>query len=172
MSQQNQITSQLLNEPFVGADRRMNPRWYQGYFRGLSLTVNQGPTRMATVSETAQNASIVTTSIQPQNGQSLTSGTYRLTAYARVTTPAGIASDLDVTFGWTDGGVACSKSGSDVSTDWPLSGNTTDTNGSFSVMFNSSQEPASPITYSTAYVSNPATVMQYALTIVLEQVDA
>jgi hypothetical protein len=51
-----------------------------------------------------------------------------------------------------------------------LTGNTTDTVGSFTFMLRS--DAASPISYSTTYASNAAGEMRYSLFIVLERLAA
>jgi len=159
-----QLTSQLLNEPVVGPNRILSPRWYI-YFRDNQDQVNANPTQVIPpVVLEAQDTSIGTTAFP---AGSLNAGLYRITVYARITTAAGASSDLDVTIGWTDGGVSCSKSASDVSPDWPINGNTTATTGSQTFMVNLS-DGATPITYSTTRNSNPGGEMEYLLKMTLE----
>lgn len=129
------------------------------YFTSIGGTVSAGPTRLTAVSLTAQAASIGATSI---GSGAPTSGLYRLTYYAHITTAATVSSSLTVTFGWTDGGTNLNISGS------AITGNTTTTVGTGTAMVHNDQ--ASPLTYATTYASVGATSMQYALYVVLEQV--
>lgn len=160
------LTSQLLGEPLVDPSRILTSRWYT-YFRDQDQAQLQGPTRLTTVTpEDPEN--VATGTLPISTTDALASGEYRVTVYARITTPAGATSDLDVTIGWTDDGVSCTKTASDVQIDWPITGNTTASTASFTVTFRSGQEPATPITYAFVYNSTPAAAMFYDFDVVLE----
>jgi len=133
------------------------------YFTTQSTDISASPSRVATVELSGQHASIATTSISGD----LLSGLYRVTYYARITTPAttgAATSSLTMTFAWTDGGVSPTISGS------AMTGNTTTTVQSGTILVRIDQ--GSPITYATTYASDTAGQMQYQLDIVLEDVAA
>ena len=121
------------------------------------------PERVATVSLTAQSASIGVTAIP---SATLTAGTYRVSTFFRVTTAAttgAATSSLLVTITFTSGGITCTFSGT------ARTGNTTATVDSnvFYLLIDGS----TPISYSTTYASNTAGQMQYLLEIALEAVS-
>lgn len=122
-------------------------------------SVNQAPNRIVSpILSTAQTTSIAPTLIAP--GQTA-SGLYRIAWYARVTTAAAVASSLTVTITFTDHTQAISFSGA------ALIGNTVTSAQSESIPLFWS-DALTPITYSTAYVSNPAAQMEYQLYVLLE----
>lgn len=88
-------------------------------------------------------------------------GTFRISAYVRVTTPAGVASSIAVTLQWLDNGVAQTKTLIAA-----LAGNTTATYGENIATI---QADAGSISYSTTYASNPASAMVYKLFVTAEQ---
>lgn len=113
------------------------------------------------VTKTAQSASISSTSIALP---SIVAGLYRVSTYMRVTTVDAVSSSLTVTVGWTDGLVACTRSGV------AMTGNTTGTNQGN--VFTILSDASSPITYSTTYASNTPGQMVYKLTVLVELVSA
>lgn len=112
------------------------------------------------VSVSAANAAISATPAYTVTS----TGYYRVSVYARIVGVAATSSSLTPTIAWTDGGVACSFTGS------ALTGNTTATVGSFTFLVRADQ--ATAITYSTAYASNGAGEMDYDLVVTVEQVPA
>lgn len=104
----------------------------------------------------AQSAAI---GVTPIPLPTLPTGLYRLTYYARITTPASVNSSLTVSFAWTESGVSLSASAP------AITGNTVTTVSSASLMI--LIDGASAISYSTAYVSNVAG-MAYRLSILVE----
>ncbi len=158
MSVTTQITSALLNEPFVGTDKRMTYRWYT-YFRGQGQLLDQGPTRIGTpVALTSQDTSLGTT---PITSETLTAGLYRVTYYLRVTTADGVTSSIRVNLAWDDNGVSCTHNFTALTND------TVTLPASESFMLNLT---APPLTYSTTYASNTPAKMKYKLSLVLEAV--
>lgn len=158
-------TSATLNtkEPMVDAKRRPS-KTFIDWVTQLVADVDAAPARLQTVTATTQNASISTTPIVTAT---LATGLYRVSWYARVTTPAttgAATSSLTVTVGWTDGGVTCTYSGT------AMTGNSTTTVQSQSQLIN--VDAATPVTYATAYASNTAGQMVYKLYVLLEQVNA
>ena len=135
-------------------------RTWQVWFRNLTNTVDDAPSRIQTVSLVSQSASIGTTSIP---STSLTAGLYRVTWYLRITTAAGTSSSVTVTLGWTDDAVTMSLSGAAVT------GNATTTSQTQTSLV--AVDNASPVTYATTYSSSGAPAMQYALDITLEAVS-
>jgi len=119
---------------------------------------NDSPEQLTAVALEAQAASIATTSLPLGD---LTAGYYRVNYVARITRAATVSSSLTVTIGWTTGAQAVSIPGA------AMTGNTTATVQT-GVIFMKNDANA-PITYSTAYVSNGATAMQYALDLLVEQ---
>lgn len=109
------------------------------------------------VTLSAQTDSIAVT---PVPSGSLAPGLYRMTYFVRVTSAAGVASSIQVIFSFTDGGVSCTFPGT------VFNGNLTTTVGSQTATFNI--DAASPVSYSTAYTSNPANAMTYELFVILE----
>lgn len=158
-------TTATLNtkEPMVDLKRRPS-KTFIDWVTQLVADVDSAPSALKVVAVTTQNASIGTTPIATGT---LSTGLYRVTWYARITTPAttgAATSSLTVTVGWTDGGVSCSYSGA------AMTGNTTTTVQSQTQMVQ--LDAASPVTYATTYASNTAGQMVYKLSLVLEQVNA
>lgn len=88
-------------------------------------------------------------------------GLYRVTWYARVSRAATSSSSLQLTVGWTDGGVACTQAGA------ALTGNTTATCESVSLVV--AADVATNLTLAVAYTSSGATSMQYNYVVLVEQ---
>ncbi len=138
----------------------MAKAWIIWILQSLIPRVQATTQLLKTLSLVGQHASIAVTAIPMAV---LTTGNYRVTWYMRVTTPAGVASDVTPTFGWTDGGIAQSMTGG------ILNGNTTASTDGGDILI--AVDGATAITYSTVYNSNPAAAMQYKLTIQVEQVS-
>jgi len=149
-----------LRDPVVDANRMLSQAWMK-YLVRLPATLYAIPSRLNGETEIAQAASIAATDI---SGAGLLAGLYRVSYYARVTQAATTSSSLVVTLGWTDGGVAQSYSGAD------MTGNTTATNQAGSVLIR--VDAGQPVTYATTYGSVGGTVMQYAISVTLEKVLA
>jgi hypothetical protein len=149
-----------INDEVVGKEGKLTLPWLN-YLNRLPPTLYAIPSRLNVVALTAQGASISATSFSPGV---LAAGLYRVSYYARCTTAAGVSSGLIVTFGWTDGGVACALASAD------MTGNTTATTQSGTSIIRI--DAGSAITYATTYASNAAGVMRYALDVVLEKVLA
>lgn len=88
-------------------------------------------------------------------------GLFRLSFYARITTPGSVSSSLTVSFSWTDGAVACSVSSA------AMTGNTTGSTLSGSTLIQS--DASSPIDFSALYAS-VGTPMAFSLAVMLETV--
>lgn len=109
---------------------------------------------------TGQSASIATTSLPLP---ALTTASYRLIYYARITTAGSVSSSLTVTVGWTDGGVVQSYSGA------AMTGNTTTTTQNGVLLLD--VDAVTSLTYATTYADGGgATAMAYKLTMRLEVV--
>jgi hypothetical protein len=124
--------------------------WLEQVYRSL---------RTWTVSLSDQSAAIATTTIVTTR-QPTPSGLFRVFWYAAIVTAAGVSSSLTVTIGFTDQGVAKTISGA------AITGNTTATVQSGAVMIRVDQDTA--VTYATAYASNAASAMHYALDVRVE----
>jgi hypothetical protein len=147
------------NEPMVTQAGKPS-KTFIDWVTSLLFSVNAAPARVDTVDKSNQNASIGTTTI----GTPTATGMYRVAVYQRITTAAGVSSSLTTTIAWTDGGVTCSLPGA------ALTGNTTTTVGTFTALVRA--DGATPVSFSTAYVSNAAGAMKYRLNITLERVAA
>lgn len=134
--------------------------WLQ-WLTDLMLIVDITPTRRATVNLTQQTASIAAT---PLPIASLPPGLWRISVYARILVPATVSSSLEVTIGFTDGGVSQSFTGA------AIVGNTTATFQAITLMIRI--DSATPITYATTYGSVGGTPMQYRLSVVAEELGA
>ncbi len=138
----------------------MAKAWIIWILQSLIPRVQATTQLLKTLSLTGQHASIAATAI-PMSV--LATGHYRVTWYMRVTTAAGVASDVTPAFGWTDGGVAQSMTGA------TMNGNTTATTDGGDILI--AVDGATAITYATVYNSNPASAMNYKMTITVEQVS-
>lgn len=128
------------------------------WLRALVLAVDSSSQVQGRSPLTAQVAAIPATAIATQ---SLSAGLYRLSWYARITTPASISSILTLTFSWVDGGVACSFSGS------AINGNLTTSLQSGTIFIR--VDPGTLVNYAASYTS-VGTAMAYALDVILELV--
>lgn len=124
----------------------------------LSAQVSASAFVKNSVSLTSQGASIGGTDF---SGGTVSAGLYRLTYYVRVTRAATTSSSIQVSFTWTDDGVALSFGGT------ILAGNTTTTGTSQSITVEI--DASSPLLYSTTYASVGGTSMLYKLDVILEQ---
>jgi len=132
--------------------------WYN-FLDQQRRTLDTSSQALATVStSTTQNAAIATTPLLTTTA----AGLYRVTWYLRITQAAGVSSSVTVTIAWTESAVALSYSGAAVT------GNTTTTTQSDTKLIRA--DGATPITYATAYASNPASVMTYRLDLIVERV--
>jgi len=134
----------------------------QAYY--LWLFELQGRTESAaesldTISLANQGAAISATPIVVTE----TAGLYRISWYLRITTAATTSSSATVTIGWTESGVALTKSGPAVT------GNTTTTTDTGTFLIRA--DAATALTYAVAYASSGATAMKYRLDVVVERVD-
>lgn len=155
-----------LNEPDPTGQSRLPPiainkRWFQ-WLSNLGIGVDKRAERLSAPKQlTGQAASIGTTGLPLP---SVSRGLYRVSYYARITTPASTSSSLEVTLSWTDGSIALSQ------TFAAITGNTTATSQSGTLFVRS--DAAAPLSYATTYSSSGATPMQYRLDITVELVAA
>ena len=157
------VQDPICNPPTVG--NKPNPlgllittSWLR-FLNTLGALLNTAANRISFVGLAGQNSALGGTPLLPTIANT---GTYRLSYYMRVTTPAGVSSSLQITLAWTDGGVAQSFTGA------ALTSNTTLSFQTGTLLINA--DAATPISYSTAYASNAANVMRYSLTVTLEQI--
>lgn len=154
--------SQPTREEFVKRGQRdpkeglVTQPWVD-YFTSQGQLTGDAPARIKTVQLTTQSAAIGATDF---SGATLSSGLYRVSYYARITTPDGVSSSLTVTFDWTDGGATPSFSGA------AITGNTVTSYQSETKLIHI--DSLSPIRYSTAYASNTPGAMKYMLSFALE----
>lgn len=141
-------------------ERHLSFSWTK-YLTVAMETLNRAVARLADVTLLNQTASIAATDFSP----GVAEGLWEVRWYARVTQAAGTSSSLQISIGWTDGGVAQSR------TKAAITGNTTATNdqdGPFMIHCDAS----SPITYTITYASVGAPVMKYAAYFTLHKVKA
>lgn len=150
-----------VNEPLVYENRRPS-KTFIDWVTSLVLDIDAAPARLNTpYTVTNQTASIGATALPTE---SLSSGLYSVTFYARITTAAAVSSSLTVTLLWTENGDA-------LSTSFPaITGNTTLTADSGTFLM--SIDAASPLSFSTTYASVGVPVMAYSLSLVAQQVAA
>lgn len=151
----------LAPPPAVGIERdqiteKLTDRFTVGFLQWLlSLTgrIQASPNLQSPATIAASSSAVGITPL----AASISGGSYRLTYYARIITPASVSSSLTVTIGWTDGGIAQSFS-------FPaITGNTTTTTDSQTRVVRADQ--ATSLTYAIGYASVGGTAMQYDLVI-------
>lgn len=138
---------------------RVSDSWTK-WFSAQVQTIQSAAQSIGSASESNQSASIASTGIQ---GASLSTGVYRLAFYLRVTQAATTSSSIQVTFSWTDDGVACSR------TTTAATGNLTTTTDTGTILVLA--DANSPISYSTTYGSVGATPMKYKIIVTLESIN-
>ncbi len=143
--------------PLDGLPNTFNFRWLR-LFRDQGSQIAANPSRVTTITEATQSASIPTTAI---GTDPLAEGLYRVSAYVRVTSPAATSSSIAVSIAWSDGGVTCS-----AVLVAAVTGNTTSSTGAGTLLVHI--DASTPISYSATYASNAAAEMVYTLSIVLE----
>jgi hypothetical protein len=131
---------------------------YTLWFLQLNQIIQSTVKQVRATSLTGQGGSIAPTSLNVTQA-----GTYQVTWTVRITQPASTSSSLQVSVGYSDGGIPVTDTGPAVT------GNlvTTVASGVFTVV----SDAASPVTFSTTYASVGVTPMQYKLTVVCTQVD-
>ena len=137
---------------------RITPTWID-YFSQQAQVIAQGSTRINSVALSDEDATIAATDI---TSGSVSAGLYRMTYFAQITQAATSSSSLEVTFDFTSFGQSLTKTFAAVT------GNTVADWDSGSVLMN---VDGAPIRYSTTYASSGATVMQYYLYVLLEQIQ-
>lgn len=152
------IQQPLDTTPGAVQARVRNQTWHLWY-AALALAVNACASILGQVKLAGQNASIAATAVPTPE---LSAGLYRVSYYARITQPATTDSELTVTIGWTDDGVACAQAGA------VMDGNTTDTVQTGVLMVRI--DKATTITYETTRVSVGAQPMLYKLDVKVEHV--
>ena len=136
----------------------INPRW-QRHFSDQVTEIQKKPTRQASVLRSAQGAAIATTALPIG---SVRIGLWHVSYYVQIVTVAGVSSSVTVTFAWTYKGAAITN------TFTAVTGNTLTSWGSAVLPIRVDAD--TPISYSTAYASNPAGAMRYDLQVVAVEV--
>lgn len=136
---------------------RMSETWLT-WLRSLVLAVEAASQALGQVTVSAATAAAAPTDIATPT---LNAGLYRISWYARISTPASISSSLTVTIHWLDGGVACQFSGP------AMTGNVATDIQSQSILVQVDNNTV--IQYETAYAS-VGTNMGYLLDVVVEAV--
>ena len=125
----------------------------------LTDRLNTTPNLVASATASTQSASVSATAFSIA---SVDPGLYRLSMAARITRAATTSSSLTVTFGWTQA-VSCSAASA------AMTGNTTATTGTFSVLVRVDKD--SSLTYATTYASSGGTGMQYRFDVTCERIS-
>ena len=133
---------------------------WDDWFQTIQRTLDQSALVVGQVALDTQSAAIAPTTI----ASSLAAGLYRLSYYAQVTQAASVSSSLTPDFQWTTNGVAQTTASAALTT------NTTASHQERS--FPIKVDQSSAVTYSVAYASVGAPVMQYSLDIALEAVPS
>lgn len=139
--------------------RNLLTREWIRYLQSVVNIVNLSARKLASVSKTAQTASLSATALDTGT---LDPGVYRVSYSTRITTAASTSSSLTITMAWTDGSVSQSQSGA------ALTGNTTTTQQNDTWLLHI--DKGTTITYATTYASSGGTAMQYSVYIVAEQI--
>lgn len=145
------------DSPYIGV---VTEAWLN-YFTRMGDSINAANTRLNAVTLTLQSASLSDTDF---SGGNLKTGLYAVAYTAQITRAAGTSSSLTVTFTWTRNGVTQTFQRA------AITGNTNQTHDEFYFLIRADQN--SPVSYATTYASVGAPTMQYALDIVLSQVQA
>lgn len=127
------------------------------WFEAIRSLFDQTFGQVAKSDLAAQGAAVTTTPVLAN----AVAGLYRVTYYVRVSRAASTSSSVQVTLGWTDGGVAQTFVGT------ALTGNTTATQESRSVLVRA--DNATNITVAVAYASVGATSMLYEVATLVEE---
>ena len=128
------------------------------YFTGVSVAVDEKPTRKAVVNRSLQGASIASIALPLGT---IPPGVWRVSYIARITRPATTSSSLEVTIRWTAGGVAQSRTGA------AEIGNLTTTHQFGTLIIR--VDASTPISFATTYGSVGGTSMLYQIDLVAEQ---
>jgi hypothetical protein len=147
-------------DPVVKPDRFLTEAW-ERWFDQLQIIIEASVVRIASVNITAGTGIIIPTDLSDGG---LDSGLYRVSYYARITTPATVNSSLTISFTWTDGGVTQAFAGA------AIVGNTTTSYESDTQLIH--VDALSPVQYAAAYASVGIQSMEFALYITLEEVQA
>lgn len=143
--------------PDVKRGLRLRLQW-RNWFIAIHKLLIAAASVIALVELTDQSAAIVTTVIP--TGE-LNTSLYRISWYLRISQAASTSSSAQLTFGWTDDGVAITSSAAAVN------GNTTGTVQSGSLFVASDFKK--DLTYAVAYTSVGATPMKFKLSITVEE---
>ena len=149
----------LLGKEKVPVSVHVTTEW-ERWFGAVGMDVADSPARVSATDLSGQAASIAPTALPIG---SISHGVYRISYYARITTPATTSSSLTVAIDWPDSSVSCTFTGA------AITGNTTATFQQDIVTMD--VDANGPIQYSTTYASVGATPMAYKLVITCEKVD-
>ena len=160
------MSSQLAPAPEYVVESRVVQESISGRVTGamrywliaLADRLNTTPNLVASATGSTQAASVSTTAFSIP---SVLPGLYRLSMAARITRAASTSSSLIVTFGWPQA-VSCTAASV------AMTGNTTATTGTFSVLVRVDQD--SSITYATTYASSGGTAMQYRFDVTCDRI--
>lgn len=150
------LQTPIVESPKTGLISRI---WNQ-YFLALTTRLNKTAAMALTTTLANQTATIPLTALTLG---SVSAGLYRVTTHLRITSPAGVSNSVQLSIGYTDGGVAQSQTGTAVTalSATALEGKT----------FVLHCDAASAISYSVAYASVPANTMVYRLDLAVEAVQ-
>ena len=146
-------------DPVVKPDRFLTEPW-ERWFDQLQIILEASAVRVASVNLTAQGASIAPTDLTDGG---LDEGLYRVSYYARISTPGPVGSTLTISFTWTDGGLTQTFTGA------PIPGITTSNYGSETQLIH--VDALSPVQYFAEVSVGAAPPLEYNLYFTLEEVQ-
>lgn len=142
-------------DPLIDGSKRMGERWYR-WLSTVIVRLLQAVLTITAVHRSPLTSSIATTTIYTPTQP----GAYRVSWTLQVMTPATVSSSIAVTLGWKANGVAQTEAFA------ALTGNTTGTHGSGSVVIR--PDSAQVISYATTYASVGGTPMAYQIDVTVE----
>lgn len=152
--------------PLIDVGKDAKTRGYATYYFRERWNALQGRVQRVPylagdpISRAGQGASILAT---PLVLDTVPAGLYEVRWYARVTTPDGVSSSLQVTIGWTESGQALTVSGAAITGD-----SVTSIQSAIAPLLQVDQ--GGSITYATTYASNTPGQMKYRVTLTLSRV--
>jgi hypothetical protein len=148
------------DERLIDRNALMTFKWLQ-YFNAQGNRIALSAERLNTQSPSAAAPLSASIGLTPFTPVSLAAGLYRVQYLAHITQAATTSSSLEVSVGWTRGGVSRSFLGP------AMTGNTADEFQTDSYLIR--VDNATPMTFETIYASAGATPMTYEIDLLLEK---
>ena len=158
-----QLAPPAFNDPWVESDGRLTAENISWFMQILFPALQQAPSQSGSTpafDESAVAASIVSTSLPLGT---ISTGTYRVTVYMRVTQADGVSSSVYPVLNFTDEAIACEVDGSVD----PLTSDNIGFPKSWTFLL--AVDQPGPIDFSTVYSSNTPGLMQYRVLVLVER---